>query len=169
MHGVPWRGSYASDCYDCGPREMPSPPPRQPPWPPSPPTPPPPPSLPPLPPQPPPLPPAPPPHPLPPGSINVGSVDELTAALADPSIDRVIVAPGIYPLSSPLAIDRSVELEAAVPGTAVLDGQDTTRVLEITSSSLNATLRGLNITRGWASQATPSPAARWRKRTYAEI
>ena len=82
----------------------------------------------------------------------MGSVDELTAALADPSIDRVIVAPGTYPLSSPLGVDRSMELEAAVPGTAVLDGQDTTRVLEITSGALNATLRGLNITRGRTSQ-----------------
>ena len=98
----------------------------------------------------------------------MGSVDELTAALADPSVDRVVVAPGSYPLSSPLAISRSVELEAAVPGTAVLDGQDTTRVLEITSSALNATLRGLNITRGWASQVC-RPRSRAASRHGGEI
>ena len=56
------------------------------------------------------------------------------------------MAPGTYELTSPLVIARPVALEAAVPGTVVLDGLGSTRVITVTS---NAFLRGLNITRGY--------------------
>ena len=56
---------------------------------------------------------------------------ELTAALDDTAIGRVLLEAGTYPLISPLLIGRSVVLAAAQPGTVVLDGQNVSRVLSI--------------------------------------
>ena len=129
-----WRGSFASDCDDCGLR---APPPLAPPAPPG------------LP-SPPAQPPALPAPPWAPGSAAASSFEELVAALRDASVDRIVLAPGTYYLSSSIVIDRALVLEAAVPGTAVLDGQNSHRVLTI-DGALGATVRGLNISRGYAT------------------
>ena len=82
-------------------------------------------------------------------SQSVGSASELIPALLDVSIRRLVLEPGTYTLDSPLVITRDVVLEAMVPGTAVLDGQDVTNVLEITlMEDAGIVLRGLDIIRG---------------------
>ena len=107
----------------------------------------------------PPLPSPPPLPPFSPGSALVGTVEELTAALNDNAIGRILLYPGTYPLISQLSIGRSVTLEAAQPRTVVLDGQGLTRVLNIVwsgtaygraSASRRAVeLIGLDITGGY--------------------
>ena len=76
----------------------------------------------------------------------VSDVAALNAALADPSIGHVLLNPGTYPLTSQLEISRDLIVEAAQPGTVVLDGQDSTRVLYISSGTVE--LIGLHITGG---------------------
>ena len=77
---------------------------------------------------------------------TVSDVAALNAALADPSIGHVLLNPGTYPLTSQLEISRDLIVEAAQPGTVVLDGQDSTRVLYISSGTVE--LIGLHITGG---------------------
>ena len=78
---------------------------------------------------------------------TVSTVNELTAALSDVSVDRITLAEGHYLLSSQLCIRRNVILAAAVPGKVVLDGQGSTRVLGIIGGVVELT--GLNITGGY--------------------
>ena len=80
----------------------------------------------------------------------MSGVAGLTAALANPLLDHILLEAGTYPLISPLLIERSVVLEAAQPGTVVLDGLGVSRVLSIglLGLSLAVELIGLNITRG---------------------
>ena len=47
----------------------------------------------------------------------------ITAALADGSIERILLVAGRYLLEATLSINRDVVLEAEEPGSAVLDGQ----------------------------------------------
>eukprot|EP00966_Prymnesium_polylepis_P194135 4500664-Prymnesium_polylepis.1 len=98
----------------------------------------------------------------------VSTVEELTAAVADSSVARIVVGAGTYLFassmcsSSALCIDRDVLIEAATPGTAVLNagsrGPHGTwswssalayrRVLHISAGAV--VLTGLNITGGYA-------------------
>lgn len=87
-----------------------------------------------------------------PGIITrtVRTVRELTAALADSSIDHILVAEGSYKLGARLNITRAVVIEAAVPGKVVLDGQRKCGVLHIEVTTANAAVRliGLTFTKG---------------------
>ena len=84
----------------------------------------------------------------------VSTVGELTAALADDSISRIVVAAGTYALSAELEVTRSVVIEAAVAGTVVLDAQASVssrrRVMLIDPGGSGVVeLTGLNITGGY--------------------
>lgn len=75
--------------------------------------------------------------------------EAVVAANADPDRDTIRVPAGTYKLTSTegdLDIETEVSIEA-VHGTAVIDGQNTDRVLEITASG-EAFLTGLEITDG---------------------
>jgi CSLREA domain-containing protein len=75
--------------------------------------------------------------------------EAVVAANADPERDTIRVPAGTYKLTSPegdLDIETEVAIEA-VRGTAVIDGQNADRVLEITASG-EAFLTGLEITNG---------------------
>ena len=75
--------------------------------------------------------------------------EAVVAANADPDRDTIRVPAGTYKLTSPegdLDIETEVSIEA-VRGTAVIDGQNTDRVLEITASG-EAFLSGLKIVDG---------------------
>ena len=91
---------------------------------------------------------------------SVRSVAELTRQLANPAVSRILLAAGTYTFSSAmcytyrgsaLCISRSVTIEAAVPGTVVLNAQgsssSTRRVMDISAGTV--TLIGLNITGGY--------------------
>ena len=98
-------------------------------------------------------------------TTTVRTVAELTAAVADASIGRILLAAGTYAFSSgtvcssgsddpsALCISRDVSLEALEPGTVVLDAQGTSssrrRVMRIDGGTVG--LIGLNITGGYAS------------------
>ena len=104
---------------------------------------------------------------------TVSDVAALNAALADPSIGHVLLNPGTYPLTSQLEISRDLIVEAAQPGTVVLDGQDSTRVLYISSGTVE--LIGLNIARGYVygSVSVPyysaPPEAHWQTEDNARL
>ena len=83
-------------------------------------------------------------------SRTVSSTTELEAAIVDSSLGRIVLLEGSYLLSSQLQINRDVIIEAEVPGTVVLDGQGSTRVMQISSGTVE--LIGLNITGGYASR-----------------
>ena len=87
---------------------------------------------------------------------TVSNVAGLNAALANPSIGHIVLAAGTYPLTDQLSISRDLIVEAQ-PGTVVLDGQGSTRVLKISSG--NVDLIGLAITGGYVSVklTTPTP------------
>ena len=118
--------------------------------------PPPPPFSPPAPPLPPSLPPSPPPPPLQPGLRYAISSSELRAALSDSAVSRIVLMAGTYEFDddmcddgggSALCIDRTVTIEAEVPGAVVLNAMGGRRVFTIESGG-TAELIGLNITRG---------------------
>ena len=133
---------YGTDCTDCGPRASPSPPP--PPWTPA------------GAPSPPPLPPSPPPPP----TVYAGSVWKLRAALDNPAIETIVLAPGRYSFANNngncddpyglqirwLCITRTVTIQAAEPGAVELDAMGQRGVLGIDASGVQ--LIGLNITGG---------------------
>ena len=83
------------------------------------------------------------------------SVLELQAALADATVDRIVLAAGTYEFDgstacdswSWLCVDRAVTIEAAEAGTVVLDAKRARRVFDITGSGVQ--LVGLNITGGY--------------------
>ena len=83
-----------------------------------------------------------------PTETSVSNPEELKEALADPSIDAIVLLDGVYNLASTLAIDRSVSIRANTAGKAVLDGQGKVQVLSITSGTVD--LNGLQITGGYA-------------------
>ena len=97
-------------------------------------------------------------------TTTVSTVAELTAAVADASIGRILLAAGTYAFSSgtvcsanddpsALCISRDVSLEALEPGTVVLDAQGTSsserRVMRIVAGTVG--LIGLTITGGYAT------------------
>tara|TARA_B110001469_G_scaffold120490_1_gene129043 strand:- start:265 stop:702 length:438 start_codon:yes stop_codon:yes gene_type:complete len=88
--------------------------------------------------------------------VSVSTVAELTAAVGNSAVDKILVAAGTYSLTtdmctdSAICIDRAVTIEAQVPGSVVLDANGGRRVFEITSGG-TAGLIGLNITGGYAS------------------
>ena len=81
---------------------------------------------------------------------------ELTAALADSGIDRIVLAAGVYELDptdvcdsdSWLCVTSAVTIEAAEAGTVVLDATGQRRVFYIEATGVE--LIGLNITGGYA-------------------
>ena len=94
---------------------------------------------------------------------------ELTAALTNVDIDRLILKSGTYKPtagftpavgcpSSMLCITRNVTMEAEEAGTVVLDASRVGRVIEVMSGA-ELKLIGMDITGGYAGQArgaTPS-------------
>ena len=83
-----------------------------------------------------------------PTETSVSNPEELKEALADPSIDAIVLLDGVYNLTSTLEIDRSVSIRANTAGKAVLDGQGKVRVLHIDTSG-TIDLNGLQITAGY--------------------
>jgi hypothetical protein len=88
-------------------------------------------------------------------------VSELITAIAKDSVDRVVAQAGTYRLNmseintsmselcslAAICIDRTVTIEAAVPGAVVFDAMNERRVFKIQPGG-TAELIGLNITGG---------------------
>ena len=87
--------------------------------------------------------------------VSVSSVAELTAAVGNSAVDKILVAAGTYDFTSDMCtgsaicIDRALTIEAQVPGSVVLDAKGGRRVFMIQSGG-TAELIGLNITGGYA-------------------
>ena len=87
--------------------------------------------------------------------VLVNSVAELTAAVSNSAVDKILVAAGTYEftsnvcIGSAICIDRSLTIEAQVPGSAVLVAKGVRRVFMIQSGG-TAELIGLDITGGYA-------------------
>ena len=91
--------------------------------------------------------------------VSASTVGEFTAAIADSSINKVLLAAGTYELTSNMCtgsadgspsavcIDRALTIEAEVPGAVVLNAMREGRVFEIQSGGA-VELIGLNITGG---------------------
>ena len=88
--------------------------------------------------------------------MSASTVGEFTAAIADSSINKILLAAGTYELTSDMCagsaicIDRALTIEAQVPGSVVLDAKGGRRVFEIVAGG-TAELIGLNITGGYAA------------------
>ena len=93
--------------------------------------------------------------------ILVSTVADLTTAVSNSAVDKILVAAGVYNFttdmctdsfdtSSAICIDRAVTIEALVPGSVVFDGNGERRVFIIQSGG-TAALIGLNITGGSAT------------------
>ena len=88
--------------------------------------------------------------------ILVSSVAELTTAVGDSAVDKILVAAGTYDFTSNMCsgsavcINRALTIEAQVPGSVVLDAKGGRRVFNIQSGG-TAELIGLNITGGSTS------------------
>ena len=88
--------------------------------------------------------------------VLVSTVAELTTAVGDSAVDKILVAAGTYDFtsdmcaSSAICIDRALTIEAQVPESVVLDAKGGRRVFNIQSSG-TAELIGLNITGGRAN------------------
>ena len=91
------------------------------------------------------------------------SMVELQTALADPTVDRIVLVAGSYEFdgstachsTSWLCVDRAVTIEAAEAGTVVLDAKGSRRVFYITGTGVQ--LVGLNITNGNATNVRARP------------
>ena len=94
--------------------------------------------------------------------VLVSTVADLTAAVGNSAVDKILVAAGVYSFTtnmctgSAICIDRAVTIEAQVPGSVVFDG----KVFEKRAFGLRvfyiqpggtAELIGLNITGGSTS------------------
>ena len=82
-----------------------------------------------------------------PTEISVSTTKELVAALADASIDAIVVQDGSYNLTATLNVTRSVSIRAAETGKAILNGQGKVRVLNIQTSG-TVYMAGMQITGG---------------------
>ena len=88
--------------------------------------------------------------------VSVSTVAELTTAVGDSAVDKILVAAGTYDFTSDMCsgsavcIDRALTIEAQVPGSVVLDAKGGRRVFNIQSGG-TAELIGLNITGGSTS------------------
>jgi len=97
--------------------------------------------------------------------VSASTVGEFTAAIADSSINKILLAAGTYELisiagsgrmcgmyggPSAVCITRALTIEAEVPGAVVLKAMGWWKVIEIQSggTGLNVELIGLNITGG---------------------
>jgi hypothetical protein len=103
--------------------------------------------------------------------VSASTVGEFTAAIADSSINKILLAAGTYELissghndgsggmcgmyggPSAVCITRALTIEAEVPGAVVLKAMGWWKVIEIQSggTGLNVELIGLNITGGSGS------------------
>ena len=87
--------------------------------------------------------------------VSVSSVAELTAAVSNSAVDKILVAAGTYEFTSnmcsgsAICINRALTIEAEVPGSVVLDAKGGRPVFLIQSGG-TAELIGLDITGGWA-------------------
>ena len=91
--------------------------------------------------------------------INVDPSGDLVAALASASPgDELVLADGTYTPAADginaLIIDKDITIRAQNTGGAVLDGQNSRRVIKIVGGSV--TLSGLSITKGSTSVRCPS-------------
>ena len=88
--------------------------------------------------------------------VSVSTVADLTAAVGNSAVNKILVAAGVYSFTiemctgSAICIDRAVTIEALVPGSVVFDGNGERRVFIIQSGG-TAALIGLNITGGSAT------------------
>jgi len=84
---------------------------------------------------------------------SASTVGEFTAAIADSSINKILLAAGTYELTSDMCtgsaicIDRALTIEAQVPGSVVLNAMGARRVIMIESGG-TVELIGLDITGG---------------------
>ena len=81
--------------------------------------------------------------------INIGPADNLQTAVDDANAgDVVVLADGTYTGSGTnvVEISKDITIRAANAGQAVLDGEDSRRVMYITGGTV--VLEGLNITKG---------------------
>ena len=83
--------------------------------------------------------------PLIPGVHAVATTHELHAAVGDASIAHIVLMPGRY--GGGVRIHRNLILEAALPGTAILDGYNAFRVLNVILGTVE--LRGIVVTGGY--------------------
>ena len=89
--------------------------------------------------------------------VAASTVGEFTAAVADSSVNKILLAAGTYELTSEMCstsavcIDRALTIEAEVPGAVVLNAMGARRVFEIQSGG-TAELIGLDITGGYSVQ-----------------
>jgi hypothetical protein len=86
--------------------------------------------------------------------MTVSNAASLIATLADPMIDTIVLTAGHYILSAELSVLRSVNIEAAEPGTVTLDAQASIssqrRVVHINPGASGfVRLLGLRITGGY--------------------
>ena len=87
--------------------------------------------------------------------VSASTVGELTAAVGNSAVDKILLAAGTYELTSDMCtrsavcISRTLIIEAEVPGAVVLNATGARRVFYIQSGT--AELIGLNITGGSAS------------------
>ena len=87
--------------------------------------------------------------------VTVSTVAELTAAVSNSAVDKILVAVGTYNFTthmctgSAICIDRAVTIEAKVSGSVVLYANSRRRVFDIKSGGAVG-LIGLNITGGYA-------------------
>ena len=87
--------------------------------------------------------------------VSVSSVDDFTAAVANSTVNKILLAAGTYYFNndddacagSAVCISRSLTIEAEVPGAVVLNAMGGRRVFKIQSGG-TAELIGVNITRG---------------------
>ena len=89
--------------------------------------------------------------------VSASTVGEFAAAVADSSVNKILLAAGTYELTtnvcssySAVCIDRALTIEAEVPGAVVLNAMGARRVFDIQSVGV-AELIGLDITGGYAS------------------
>ena len=84
--------------------------------------------------------------------VSASTVGELTAAVGNSAVDKILLAAGTYELTSDMCtgsavcISRTLIIEAEVPGAVVLNATGARRVFYIQSGT--AELIGLNITGG---------------------
>ena len=88
--------------------------------------------------------------------VLVSTVADLTAAVGNSAVNKILVAAGVYSFTtnmctgSAICIDRAVTIEAQVTGSVLLDAKGGRRVFDILSGGM-ARLIGLSITGGSAN------------------
>ena len=85
-------------------------------------------------------------------TASVDTVSELMAAVADEAIDEIVLSPGVYTLGNTLTLKRPVIVRTNFPGSAVLHGNRSVRVIHVAEGTAGVSLIGLNITGGLADE-----------------